>query len=212
MKVFIVESSLGYSSMFLANGWKVVSDIYDADLVQFTGGADVDPSLYGEVAMPNTHYNRARDDAEIAIYHLARSLNIPMAGICRGAQFLNVMNDGKMYQHVDGHALGRTHPMYTEDGRTIDVTSTHHQMMIPSDKGIVLAIAHQSKRRERMYRGDMYMVETSVHDDVEVVFYPDTKCICYQPHPEYVEADHECQVYYFELLNRLLGGSDDNDN
>lgn len=38
-----------------------------------------------------------------------------MVGICRGAQFLNVMAGGKMIQHVEGHAIHGTHEIVVTD-------------------------------------------------------------------------------------------------
>ena len=204
MKVLIVESSASYVSMFLNRGHEIVASLAEADLVQFTGGSDVSPSLYDEEVHPYTGHSPRRDEHESDVFKEALELGIPMAGICRGSQFLNVMNGGKMFQHVDGHAIHGTHSVTTDCKRTLDVTSTHHQMIRPSPKGRVLAIANESTFRESMF-GESIKRETWPQDDTEVVFYPLTKCICFQPHPEYLTPDHPCQEYYFELLEKHLG-------
>jgi putative glutamine amidotransferase len=64
------------------------------DGVLLTGGGDVDPNLYG--GDPNTTMlvHRLRDDFEIALIHAARKRGLPMLGICRGCQILNVALGG----------------------------------------------------------------------------------------------------------------------
>ena len=71
----------------------------DVELVVFTGGADVDPSLYRETMEVRTHSDLARDLFEKMFYKACRTYVVPMVGICRGAQFLTVMNGGKLKQH-----------------------------------------------------------------------------------------------------------------
>jgi len=64
------------------------------DGVLLTGGGDVDPNLYG--GDPNTTMlvHRLRDDFEIALIRAARQRGLPMLGICRGCQILNVALGG----------------------------------------------------------------------------------------------------------------------
>src|SRR5438309_1359385 len=69
-------------------------------------------------------------------FHRAKMIGKPMAGICRGSQFLNVMAGGRLCQHLDGH--GSWHDMETSDGRSFEVSSTHHQMMLPPEGAKVI--------------------------------------------------------------------------
>lgn len=181
-KVYIVGGNASITQMFMANGWRVVDHAEDSNLLCFTGGADVSPMLYGEVRGPYTDIDLARDEREANIYYENLG-NRPMVGICRGGQFLNVMNGGKLIQHVRGHT--RDHMMRDlTSGLEIRVTSTHHQMMIPADTGKVLAYANDN--------------------DTEVVVYRNTMCLCYQPHPEYVGLYDPCQAYFFKLIANEL--------
>jgi carbamoylphosphate synthase small subunit len=193
--------------MYLMYGWKVVENLYDADLLQFTGGADVTPSLYGQVAHPTTHFNTARDDKEIEIFNTYKGKK-PMAGICRGGQFLNVVNGGKMYQDVDGHAIHGTHAATdTRTGKVIQVSSTHHQMMRPAAEGDVLCVASEATYKEHMYGKQVQYGPVGEGLDTEVVLYRDTACLCFQPHPEFVVASRqyrECSDYFFECLEEVL--------
>ena len=186
--------------MFTRQGYSVVDTIAQADIICFTGGADVNPELYDEQALPLTSFNEERDYVDTQYYH--ESGYKFKIGICRGGQFLNVMNGGKMWQHVDNH----TKPHYLTDLKTreqILVSSTHHQMMIPNDRGIVIAVAQEatSKAKHRMK-----LRNTSNDPDVEVVMYEDTNSLCFQPHPEFsVEDDvyQECCNYFFNLIKEI---------
>ncbi len=73
---------------------KALLDKEKIDGVLLTGGGDVDPNLYG--GDPNTTMlvHRLRDDFEIALIREARHRGLPMLGICRGCQILNVALGG----------------------------------------------------------------------------------------------------------------------
>jgi gamma-glutamyl-gamma-aminobutyrate hydrolase PuuD len=196
--VYIVGGDVLVHRMFLYNGWDVVNNPDDADIIQFVGGEDVDPALYGEERHATTYSNPKRDAFESHIYRTNDGQGC--AGICRGGQFLNVMVGGKMWQDVDGHCLGDTHEMVGPDGVSYQVTSTHHQMMIPNyDKNPKIWTAAESTYRETATELDV-----GDHDDVEVVLYKDYGVLCFQPHPEYLDVDHECQRLYFELLEEIM--------
>lgn len=205
--VYIVEGNAQYHKMFHAMGWKAAGGIEAADLVQFTGGEDVTPGLYGERKHPQTGNNPRRDQYEGELFNRLLAMGKPMAGICRGGQFLNVMSGGAMWQHINGHAIHGTHPCIdNETGEVVQVTSTHHQMMRPNESGLILGQAYEAIRLERM-DGDKVVVhkdDPKYAADVEVVFYPEQRTLCFQPHPEFPGYE-ECRDWYFSLINRHLG-------
>lgn len=209
-KVYIVGSDgqCQYAQMFLADGWNIADDIADASLVHFTGGEDVTPELYGCGQHPRTMNSRRRDDAEQAVFQEARRMGLPMSGICRGGQFLNVMNGGRMYQHVDGHAIGGTHKATdVASGMIFEVTSTHHQMMIAGNNGSVVLQVPKSLCTHKDYvddQNEIYVVEPDANNqDVEAVVYTHSKCFCFQPHPEYASGE-PCREYFFASVEARL--------
>ena len=205
MKVLIVNSNSQYDQMFLGRGWELTSRLDEADLVQFTGGSDVTPALYGSQKHPETMYDIHRDQEEFRLFEACVALDKPLAGICRGGQFLNVMCGGSMYQHVNNHGLFGTHPMVIlSTGKIIDVTSTHHQMMIPHEDGAVLAVASESTSYEYMEGSKIRYVRPSRGKDVECVYYEAENALCFQPHPEYLDKDSACQQWYFDQLEEIL--------
>lgn len=202
-KVYIVGGNgQGYGRMFISAGWELVSDIREADMVQFTGGEDVTPSLYGEAKHQYTGNSFERDLYEAGYFAIAQRMGIPMSGICRGGQFLNVMSGGSMYQHVSAHATGRNHDLVdAATGRTVSVSSTHHQMMRVGAPGILLAEANLGGFKEYVdANGGVQRAGNG--PDIEVVYYDNTKALCFQPHPEFFSPEDECFQYYFELIER----------
>ena len=200
-KVYIENSDLYYDKMFKGRGWEVVRSPLEADLIQFTGGEDVDPSLYGEEKHSTTRSNPRRDSHES---HLFRQVvgKIPLAGICRGGQFLNVMSGGRMWQHVDSHEEDdhRTNFTGRHEEDDVKVTSSHHQMMRPSSEGEIIGVANRSNFKETATEG----APSQPYEDVEAVYYPNTNSLCFQPHPEWVGEDHPCQEVYFKLIEAYL--------
>lgn len=206
MKVFVEGSLKTYEDMFKERGHICVATVEEADVIQFVGGADVDPMLYGEDTHPKTSCNLVTDRNSQYLYRYAIIRTVPCIGVCRGAQFLNVMNGGKLYQHVNNHAIYGTHSMFEDwTKREIQVSSTHHQMMIPAEEGQVIAWADESSCRESVGPDGSIVKYKGTDRDVEVVFYEEAKDLCFQPHPEMLTTEHECQEYFFELLERLLG-------
>lgn len=202
-KVFIVGGGYQYSNMFANAGWMIVDQLDEADLVQFTGGEDVTPMFYNESPHPQTYYNPERDQYEADIFYNAVALGKPMAGICRGGQFLNVMCGGRMFQHVTKHCQDH---LLTDvsSGEVILVSSTHHQMMRQGPTGIVLAYANQGSVKEHMENGKIVtVIEGNEWQDVEVVSYPKERVLCFQPHPEFPGYPGMTQ-YYFLLIEELL--------
>jgi putative glutamine amidotransferase len=89
------------------------------DGVLLTGGGDVDPNLYGGDPNSTMLVHRLRDDFEIALIRKARKRGLPILGICRGCQIINVALGGtvrnlRKEQDVKGLHL-------TLSGHTVDL-------------------------------------------------------------------------------------------
>lgn len=214
-KVFIVNNYGGeYTDLFIRRGWEIVSTISEADLVQFTGGSDVDPAFYGHRKHPLTHSNKQRDRAEKLIYKICLKNNKPMAGICRGGQFLNVMNGGKMWQHVTGHCCQHPATCFDIDpGVSLLVTSTHHQMIIPVNdvsRYRLLLTANLRERRTKcspLNSRESIMNMVGLKRDIEALIYTNTRCLCFQPHPEFKKQDTLANLY-FKYVKEIMKCAD----
>ncbi len=80
------------------------------DALVLSGGGDIDPASYGADHHPRTHrVYPDRDRAELALLRAALSSGLPVLGICRGLQIINVYRAGTLRQHLpdlvghDGH-------------------------------------------------------------------------------------------------------------
>lgn len=182
-RVFVENNNPSILQMFRENGWTQAVSLEDSDLVCFQGGADVTPALYGE---HNTaSYNNPDTDWQsLILFNNALRLRKPMVGICRGGQFLNVMAGGKMVQDYPDHAIRDTHVMTTNEGTKVQVTSTHHQVMVLGPNSFLLGYGPGGEH------------------EVEVCFHQShlTPMLSYQPHPEYVEFGHECVNHFFYTI------------
>lgn len=203
-KVYVVGGGFAYERMFKQAGFELSHSMQEADLLCFTGGADVSPELYGEENV-GSYCSPERDKYEEKVFDWAYAHDIPMVGICRGGQFLNVMNGGKMWQDVDNHAISGTHKAMCKYWGEIMVSSTHHQMMRPGDGGEVLVSADLASYKMNANVAK-YRCDGNFGYDVEVVYYKDTKSLCYQPHPEIVNEDHQCRKHFMMLVDKLLNG------
>ena len=81
--------------------------------VVITGGHDVDPVLYAQESKVLPHYDPDRDAFESAVIDDALERDLPLLGICRGAQLLNVRLGGDLHQDL------RSHRRHTSHRRTI---------------------------------------------------------------------------------------------
>jgi putative glutamine amidotransferase len=73
----------------------------DFDGLLLAGGEDVDPALYGEERREGLkRVNRRRDEQELALVQRARAIDVPIFGICRGLQVLNVAYGGTLIQDI----------------------------------------------------------------------------------------------------------------
>lgn len=210
MKVFIVNGWGEYTLLMTLCGFISTDKLEEADVVLFTGGEDVSPELYGHPAHAYTYNNRKRDEEEMKVYFQAKKLGLPCVGICRGGQFLNVMSGGKMYQHVTKHA-GKDHKLIChgkyETYNAIIASSTHHQMMCPTEDAMIIATANQGSVRY-VVNDDMNTFRDEPCDvEYEVVYYKDKKNLCFQPHPEFMDNNlFELRTFFNDLVHDMLKG------
>jgi gamma-glutamyl-gamma-aminobutyrate hydrolase PuuD len=112
------------------------------DGLVLSGGSDVHPDVYdGELHPAMAWIDPRRDAYELALIAAAERRAIPILGVCRGSQILNVARGGTLHAHLDGDLVHETdgtarHPITVEPGsllaaalpaRSVDVTTIHHQ-------------------------------------------------------------------------------------
>ncbi|MDA0165566.1 gamma-glutamyl-gamma-aminobutyrate hydrolase family protein [Solirubrobacter ginsenosidimutans] len=118
------------------------------DGLLFSGGPDLDPATYGQerhaALGPDT--DRVSDEYELELLRQATARDLPVLGICRGMQALNVVRGGTLHQHLPDHTQlvhrqaqdphVTTHSVSVSPGsplhrltrrRGLEVNSFHHQ-------------------------------------------------------------------------------------
>lgn len=214
--VYLPSPNTQVATLFHHNGYDITEDQADADLVVFTGGPDICPFFYGQRMHPKTSFSLERDLKDRAAIDNLQP-HQALVGICRGAQFLNVIVGlGSLWQHVTDHT--EQHIVYYADSqgreKWFKASSTHHQMMIPGQGAHVLAWARQAKKLySTNVQPDLVFNVTDMYDknyvpDPEVVYYPNAPwpTLCVQYHPEYRTTDSTGTNKFFswiedELLN-----------
>lgn len=206
-KVFIVGGGADYVNWL--TDFAISRTMVGADLVVFTGGEDVDPSLYNAATHPTTGSNLARDKKEKLAYEKAKLLKLPMLGVCRGSQFLCVMNGGTLVQHQQNPKA--IHEIETDKYGKFMITSTHHQAAHPFnlhnwDYRIIGWTNGVSKFH---YDGDGE--ELNPPKECEIVYYKNTRCLGIQGHPEFTrfQQDHPeslaiIKTIFNDFLNNKL--------
>jgi gamma-glutamyl-gamma-aminobutyrate hydrolase PuuD len=172
----------------------LVESIDQADLVFFKGGDDVHPSFYFEPPHYSASHNLYRDLYEQQIYKSAVNAGKKIIGVCRGSQFLSVMQGCKLFQDIRGH-LG-SHELLTEDtNEKLLVTSTHHQA-VPLQEAIKNPDFQLFAKSNAVvtYQNNEYL-ENGTYPIVEMgMFGKDILII--QSHPEMVCSSFENKVVY----------------
>jgi putative glutamine amidotransferase len=183
----------------IVNKELVESYLGSIDGLMLSGGVDVDPRYFGEEHHPQLGtVDALRDSTELALLKSALAQDMPIFGICRGIQTLNVALGGTLYQHLPDQAPSGihhqqtdikiprdefSHPIRIEEGSRLrsivgtdkmQTNSFHHQALKSVAPGLVVT-AHAPD-------GVIEAVEAPDHRYlVAVQFHPEETA----PHDEY---------------------------
>lgn len=159
------------------------------------GGADLEPASYGA---PRTERTEAtvptRDAFELALARAALEADIPVLGICRGMQILNVATGGTLHQHLLDVGFGEHRP---SPGRLDD--ATFHDVEVDVDtyaasmtgSGLQVINSHHHQGVDKLGAGAV-VTARSVPDGLpEALEWPTRRyALGVQWHPEAIELEH----------------------
>ena len=135
-----------------ANEEQRVTAFATMDGLLLSGGADIDPARYNEPVDGAIGIEPARDALEWAALDAADRRGLPVFGICRGLQFLNVHRGGSLLQHVEGQ-VGAAYPATPALSHPLDVQGGTKLAQILGDRTTPLAVNsyhHQAVSPERL--------------------------------------------------------------
>jgi putative glutamine amidotransferase len=153
------------------------------------GGADLDPASYGQEAHAQTHDTvPERDAVEIALVRAAIERDLPVLGICRGMQLLNVAYGGTLLQHLPerfGHEQHRR-VVGSFDGSEHEVVLTQGSLAARAANELVhMTKSHHHQGVDRLGEGLIVSGVSSLDGLPEAIELPDRHFVLgVQWHPE----------------------------
>lgn len=217
VKVFSVSGS-PMDAIWIDN-CELVDCIEDAQIVVFPGGADVNPKLYDAERHSKTYCSDYADARDLDAWYSMKPNQIAI-GICRGAQFLTVINGGKLIQDVTNHAIGRTHQIFENklnNFKELDANSLHHQMMYPFNLSQdIYRILYRCSSRSEHYSGwdltenPLNTNNYAYNGEPEVVYYFKNnlpRCLAIQGHPEMMSTGRPFVIEMNNIVKKILNNT-----
>ena len=173
----------------------------------FSGGSDLDPKLFGDDTVhPDTYgIDHDRDAFEMALAKLAWDADIPVLGICRGIQSLNVAFGGTLNQHVPDvsesieHRQQVTGIISHEPSHEVSITPGSHVAEVYGSTTVQANSFHHQSLKNVADR--FTTVAWSADGTIEAVEAPDRSCFfALQWHPEMMVSHHDDQMAPFDRL------------
>ena len=168
----------GAEAVYLPPGTPSIAGL---DGLLLPGGWDVDPARYGEEPDDKLgDIDPELDDTEIRLFNEARQQEVPVLGLCRGQQVINVAMGGSLIQHLEGHevrAFGRKHLAHraavdpaselgqASEGREIQVNSLHHQAVRSVAPGLRQTATGEDGTIEGLESADGLIVAVQCHPE-----------------------------------------------
>ena len=161
------------------------------DGLLLSGGADIDPARYGQTPSADLFTPEpARDAYELALLDGAADAGMPVLGICRGVQVLNVHGGGTLHQHVAPHACFDRPP--NSVAHRVDLTAGSLVASIYGPSVHVNSLHHQAVDRV----ADGYEVTGRTNDGtIEALESSERPWLGVQWHPEMLDSRDSDPVF-----------------
>jgi len=189
----------GGMPVFLPLGIEPKEIINHLDGILMSGGADIAPDLYGADPDPGLGaVEPIRDQFELDLLDVAYEREMPIAGICRGLQILNVSAGGSLFQDIPPHAVRNEPPTTRVHEVTIEKGSALEELY--GSKAQVNSLHHQSIDRV----GKEFVVTARSSDaGVEGIEHESLPIIAVQWHPEMLDTRDSDPLFKW-LVNQAI--------
>lgn len=166
----------------------------------FSGGNDLDPSLYNEEPMKNIGaFSPDLDSVQLMMFRVFEKTHKPILGICRGLQIINVAREGSLYQDIPDQI-----PESIQHVQKGSRNHEFHKVMIDSQSQLaeimnlplvsVNSLHHQSVKK---LGNDLKITAKASDGVIEAIESSDNKIIGVQWHPEDM-------IYDSKVMNNLF--------
>jgi putative glutamine amidotransferase len=176
------------------------------------GGSDIGPDTYGAEPDPETHgVSPERDQTELAFVRRALERDMPILGICRGMQLLNVACGGTLYQHlpdVVGHGEHRRQlGTFIDNEHEVDLDPGSLAAQAAGEE-LHMTRSHHHQAIDKLGEG-LLVTGRSPFDDVpEAIEMPDSSYVLgVQWHPEADEASRVVASLVGQAQRSKLGSA-----
>lgn len=136
-----------------------LNELNSCDALVLSGGIDIHPRFYnGKTDYPGApeKFNEKRDEFEISSFYLAQQNNIPVLGICRGLQLINVIHKGTLIQDISDESVNKIHRGNPDQRHTViikegtllhdltgkttgHISTAHHQAIDKEGDGLMIS-------------------------------------------------------------------------
>lgn len=158
-----------------------------------SGGADIDPARFGERVDGARAPDPGRDQLDEEAFRAARDLDVPVLGVCRGMQAINVFSGGSLLQDVEGHE-GAPYPAPRPQQHPIQIAGGTRLAFIlgGAESLAVNSYHHQAVTPDRL-APSLVSSASAAHQDIELIEGleardPDRWVVGIQCHPERTES------------------------
>lgn len=182
-------------------------DLESLDSIILSGGSDIDPTLYGESANShNTKLDRERDRYEFEILEFALSRDIPVLGICRGAQLINIYLGGTLHPTILSFDEELIHKNSIFPIKSVSIKSSKLKDILNQESIIVNSLHNQAIDRV----GDsLRAIAFSERNLIQAIESSEFKfLIGVQWHPEYLPYIKSQLRLFRELLRYSIKSGD----
>ncbi len=163
--VYLPQDNPNYERMIVAVGGQISQDIEQCEGLILPGGGDINPAWYGQSPCWEYPWNNQNDQQDFQLFSQFYQRDLPILGICRGAQIMAVALGGTLFQYMEHHSqvsgqdgvhetrlAGYMAKLY---GSYLVVNSAHHQAVdyLPKSchitqlslDGIIEGFAHNTR-------------------------------------------------------------------